>query len=114
MTGGLVFASIAERSGALVILDAGRRLYAGLSRNGSYWHVVTPSQVEIHHDETDEVIRGIGQLFCTCKGGTFHGSCYRLEQAVAFEAGDADRLAAPAWMRDIAPETELERAAARG
>ena len=97
--GGLVFASIAERSGALVILDAGRRLYAGLSRDGSYWHVVSPSQVD-SIDADGNVTRPAGQLACICKGFVFRGSCYRTQQAAAFEAGDADRLAAPSWMRD--------------
>jgi hypothetical protein len=84
-SGGLVFASIAARSGALVILDAGRRLYVGLSHDKSYWHVVSPSQID-------------DALTCTCKGWAFHRTCYRLDEAAAFELG---QLTAPApdWMQ---------------
>lgn len=112
MNGGLVFASIAQRSGALVILDASRRLYVGLSHDEAYWHIVRPLRPEDFRVQAGKA--SVGELTCECVGGQTHGTCWRLKEAIAFEAGDADRLAAPRWMRDIAPETELERAAARG
>ena len=111
---GVVWSPIHVVSDDLYILDGEHRLYVGLSRDGSYLHVVSPAQVEQRDLESGEITRGVGQLACSCRGGVYHGRCYRVEAAEAFEAGDADRLAAPAWMRDIAPETELERAAARG
>jgi hypothetical protein len=85
---GLVFASIAERTGALVILDAGRRLYVGISHDRTYWHVVQPTAPG-------------GELTCTCAGAHFHGRCYRVLEADAFEAGSVEQLRAPAWMRDF-------------
>lgn len=96
---GIVHAPIGEVGDALVVLDASRRLYAGLSRDGGYWHVVGPSQVDAI-DADGNVVRPAGSLECRCKGFTFHGSCYRANQAEAFEAGQADRAAAPAWMQD--------------
>jgi hypothetical protein len=76
---------------ALVVLDEGRRLYAALSRDGSYWHVVQPG-FELT-DGDGNVVRAEGELVCSCKGGTFHGRCYRIDQAKAFEAGRADVVA---------------------
>lgn len=97
--GGLVFASIAAQTGALIILDAGRRLYAGISRGDDYWHVVSPSQVD-QIDLDGNVVRAAGFLACICKGFIFHGRCYRSEQAEAFEAGQADQAAMPRWAGD--------------
>jgi len=73
---------------ALTILDAERRTYAGLSHDGTYWHLIAP-------------FAGEGNLVCTCVGGRTHGRCWRMSQAIAFEAGDARQathlLAPPAW-----------------
>lgn len=96
---------------ALIVLSAKRRAYAGVSRDGSYFHLISPNQVEVTNPETGEVLRRVDDLVCNCKGFTFHGHCYRASQALALEAGDA---AGPVWARDLAPETELEKAAARG
>lgn len=94
---GLVFASIAERTGALVVLDEARRTYAGLSRDGSYWHLIQPGLVNAVHPETGEIVKLAGELVCTCKGRTFHGSCYRLSEALALEERQADEAAMPKW-----------------
>lgn len=70
----------------LMVLDAGRRLYAGLNRAGDGWHVIAPD--------------GTGVLHCSCPGGTFRASCYRLAQCEAWERGDAARFgsaAEPTW-----------------
>lgn len=52
----LVYVGIAGHGDALVVLDASRRLYAGLSRDAGYWHVVHPAQVDCgacsHSDPT--------------------------------------------------------------
>lgn len=83
---GVVYRAIGEVGDALTILDASRRTYAGLSRDGQYWHLIAPfAGVE-------------GVLVCTCKGGRTHGRCWRMHQAIAFEAGDA-RQASPAFAR---------------
>jgi len=98
---GVVHAPIGDVGDALTILDAGRRLYAALSRDGSYWHVVEPLQADVLGLDAG-VIRPAGRLGCRCKGATFHGTCYRVEQAEAFEVGDLRQAApilAPDWAR---------------
>lgn len=100
----------------LYVLSVTFRLYVGLSRDGSYLHVIAPRQVELT-DIDGHVVAPVGTLACNCKGATFHGHCYRLAQAEAFERGDAAEVAwfgLPPVVGQIAPETELERAAARG
>lgn len=91
---GLVFAPLDDRSSALVILDARRRVYAGLSRGGDYWHLISPSQYEIR-DEDGNPTRNVGDLFCTCKGGTFRGTCYRTKEAEVFEGTEREAVQ---WM----------------
>lgn len=83
---GIVFALLFDAGDNLVVLDEPRRLYAGLSRDGTYWHVVHPAQVDMVNAE-NAVIRAVGQLICTCKGSAFRGTCYRVLEAEAFEAG---------------------------
>lgn len=83
---------------ALVVLDATRRVYAGLSRDGGYRHVVSPLQVDVT-DVEGEVVRRAGELGCICKGAIYRGGrCYWVESAEAFEAG----LPGPAWMGEPA------------
>ena len=99
----------------LVVLSARLRLYVGLSRDGSYFHVIQPTQFDLVDHDTDEVLRPAGTLACTCRGFTSHGHCYQATAAIAFEGQMADEAAAPSWMgRPVAPETDLEKAAARG
>lgn len=92
----------------LVVIDRERRAYAGLSRDGEYYHLIGPA-----HPLDLRVADGrrqAGQLVCSCQGGMVRGTCYRTLEAEAIE----DAAEAPAWMREIAAETELEKAAARG
>jgi hypothetical protein len=96
---GLVHRPIGAVGDALVALDKTRRLYVGLSRDGSSWHAVHPAPVNLV-DGNGATIREAGQLVCTCKGSAFRGTCYRVKEAEAFEAGQAD---APAWFDDAAP-----------
>ena len=107
-------APIAVEPETLAVLDATRRLYAGLSRDGSYYHVIVPSQFDLVDHNTDEVIRPAGTLECRCRGFLSHGHCYMASAAIALEGQQADQAAAPSWLREPAPETELEKAAARG
>ena len=83
---GLVYVQIAGHGTSLVVLDAARRLYAGLSRDGAYWHVVTPAIEDMVNAE-NAVIRSAGQLTCRCRGGLYRGTCYRTAEAEAFESG---------------------------
>lgn len=92
------YVGIALAGNDLVVLDANRRLYAGLSRDGAYWHVVSPALEDLVNAD-GAVIRAAGQLTCRCRGGLYRGTCYRVEQAEAFEAGAGQ--AAP-WA-DAAP-----------
>lgn len=96
---GVVYRSLGDIGEALVVLDGTRRVYVAASRDGSYLHVIHPRGFE-QLDGDGNVVGAAEDLVCGCKGGTFHGTCYRLQQAVAFEAGEADRAAAPAWMQD--------------
>src|SRR6185369_17638251 len=64
---GVVHAPIGDVGDALTILDAGRRLYAALSRDGTYWHVVSPLQAD-RLDAEGNVVRAAGALSCICKG----------------------------------------------
>lgn len=83
------------RTDLLVVLDAIRRLYVGLDESSEYWHVVRPRRPAEKPWE-----RRTGALTCDCGE-----HCHWLVEAKRFESG---RYA------HIAPETELERAAARG
>ena len=108
---GPILAPITVASDRLHILSTEHRLYVGLARDGSYLHVISPSRADVQ-DADGIVVHAIGELACNCAGGIFHGSCYRLRQAEAYEAGDAIE---EAWFGvPIAPETEIEKAAARG
>ena len=87
---------------ALVVLDMERRLYVGLSRDQTYFHVVAPAPVELV-DPDGTVVKRVGQLTCSCLGGIYRGACWRTKQAVAFEAGRG--LPDPAWLAEgfVAP-----------
>lgn len=96
----------------LVVYDRERRLYLGLNRAGDAYHVIQPARPWDPRVGDGKVL--VGELVCDCEGGTFHGVCYQTQLAVELETAEADAAAAPRWMRPVAPETELERAAARG
>jgi len=84
---GLVHRPIGPVGGDLVVLDATRRLYAGISRDGAYWHVVHPAATDLVNND-GEIVRREGELVCTCKGSAFRGRCYRVEQGEAFETAN--------------------------
>lgn len=79
---------------AIVVLDRERRLYAAQSRDGSYWHVVSPLQAD-RLDADGNVVRAAGELSCICKGATFHGTCYLVMTAQAIERADASGITRP-------------------
>lgn len=88
-----------EAGNGLVVLDADRRTYAGLSRDGTYWHLIQPASeatVKALEYEDANGLRvqpvALGQLICTCAGGRFHRHCYRTEQAEAFERSRASEV----------------------
>lgn len=97
---GLVYIGIAGHGDALMVLDATRRAYAGLSRDAAYWHLVHPAQVDMVNAE-NAVIRSVGQLVCGCKGGQFRGTCYRVQEAEAFEAGQLAPIHGPHCDADL-------------
>jgi hypothetical protein len=94
---GIVHRPIGPVGDALVVLDAARRTYAALSRDESYWHLISPLPVDLV-DADGTVIRRVGTLTCTCAGGTFRNECWRTKQATAFEAGQG--LPDPAWLAE--------------
>lgn len=104
---GPVHAPIHVEGPQLHVLSAQYRLYAGLSRDESYLHVVHPAGFD-QLDTDNNVVHRAGDLVCHCKGATYAGHCYRQRQAEALERGEAD---VDVW---VAPETESEMAAARG
>lgn len=100
---GPVFSPVFIGSQQLHVLSTEHRLYVGLSRDGSYLHVVSP-QIELT-DVDGNVVRPAGTLGCTCKGSVFHGSCYRTKQGEALERGEAD---VDVWIHDAAPGELVE------
>ena len=94
---GLVHAPIGPVGDSLVVLDAGRRLYAGLSREGEYWHVVQPARAGDPRVTAEPPLAAVGDLVCTCRGGVFHGTCYRTDEAKAWERADASGIRRPVW-----------------
>jgi hypothetical protein len=97
---GLVYIGITSAGDELVVLDAARRLYAGLSRDGAYWHVVAPAVEDMVNAE-NAVIRSAGQLTCRCRGGLYRGTCYRVVEAEAFEAGQLAPIHGPHCDADL-------------
>lgn len=85
----------------LVVVDAGRRTYLGLSTDRTYWHSVRPARLD------DPVVgdgkRAVGELLCSCVAGEYGRPCYWTEIAAACERGDrgfiVDRIADPSWVR---------------
>lgn len=77
----------------LLILDEGRRTYAGPSRESRGWHLIQPARAD-HHLVRNGTIPA-GSLVCTCEGGVFNGQCWRLEQAQAFEERAWNELWSP-------------------
>lgn len=104
---GIAWAPIGQITDHLVVIDATRRLYAGLSREGDYWHVIQP--VRIDDRRIDDTRRIVGQLSCSCNGGVYRSTCYRVEQAEAFEAGRMGPFVdGPDWLKDAAPGEIVE------
>jgi hypothetical protein len=107
---GLVYRPIGPVEDALVVLDATRRTYAGISRDGSYWHLIQPAR--LGDPRVTDGIRQVGQLVCTCRGGTFHGTCYRIDEAERLEGGMRDPVDdAASW---LATSSELDSPAGAG
>jgi hypothetical protein len=79
----------------LVVLDASRRIYAGLSREGDYWHLIQPARLE--DPRVGDGIRIAGQLVCSCPGGIYRGSCYYVRRAEALE-GTTEADQGPTWL----------------
>lgn len=103
----IVHVPLGDIGDALVVIDGPRRVYVAASREGAYLHVIHPRGFE-QVDGDGNVVGAADELVCGCKGGTFHGTCYRRNQAIAFEAGEADRAAAPTWLLDGAPGEVVE------
>lgn len=99
---GIVYRSLGDVGADLVVLDARRRVYVGVSRDDSYLHLVHPTPIDLVSAD-GAVVRTAGQLVCTCKGSAFRGTCYRVQQAEAFEGTSAASSAALAWLRDPDP-----------
>lgn len=79
----------------LVIVSARLRIYAALSRDGTYAHLIRPAR------STDlRVVEGrarVGDLMCDCIGSATHGRCYQQMNAEAFERADHEALGRPDW-----------------
>jgi hypothetical protein len=91
---GIAWSPIHHIDNHLVVLDAERRLYAGLARDGGYWHVVQP--VRIDDRRVEDGLRIAGQLSCTCGGGVF---------AAPATASPKRRPSRPAARAGFAPTT---------
>ena len=89
----IVQAPLNAEPDTLYVLDVERRYYAGLSRTGSYLHLIRPLRDEdyrVRHEGGR-----IGALACDCVGFSTHGHCYQATAAAAHE----DREAMPAALR---------------
>ena len=75
--------------------DPARRTWLALSRDGTYWHVVTPAR------DDDFIVRDglrrAGELTCSCDGGRYRGTCYVVKAAEAAEAAPRATSAEPTW-----------------
>ena len=94
---GLLWIPIGAVGDPLIVLDAERRTYAGLSREGDYYHLVRPIR-----DDEPGVAEGnvvAGELTCCCAGAIYHGRCYRIDEARAFERSlvSVPRDQRPSW-----------------
>lgn len=101
---GIAWAPLGHLKTDLVVLDADRRLYAGLARDGSYYHVVQPARRD--DPRVGDGLRRAGQLVCSCNGGMFRGTCYRVEEAERFEA----HMDGPVWLESPAGAGEAVEA----
>jgi hypothetical protein len=76
----------------LIVLDLDRRTYAGLSHDGTYWHLLQAATAEqaksfdyVGDDGLTVSPVRAGDLICSCPGGRWRRHCYRLDEARAFE-----------------------------
>lgn len=99
----LVWRPLFAKPDDLVILDTDRRLYAGLSHDGGYFHVIQPAQPDVYR----RGVPPVGSLVCNCIGAAIHGHCWRQRQAEAFEAGQPLTEPIP-WLHDAAPGELVE------
>lgn len=105
----VVAVSIDVQTETLVVFDAHRRTYLGLSRDGRYYHCVRPARPDDPTVQDGKLVAG--ELTCSCPAGVFARRCYWTQLAEALEQGDVGfTLAQPdpdpddiAWMRDAAP-----------
>lgn len=81
----IVYLHVEATEDALVVLDAERRTYAAVNREGTAYHLIQPARPD--DPRVGDGLRSAGELVCTCAGGTFRGFCYRVREAEAFEAG---------------------------
>ena len=88
--------------------DPGRRIWLSLSRDGTYYHVVTPTP-----DDAQLITDGLrhkGQLSCSCAGGRYRGSCYVTVACEAIE-NEARRETAKAEDRAFLADVTIAEAA---
>jgi len=72
---------------AFAFADPARRTWLAVSKDASYYHVVTPTP-----DDAQLITDGLrhkGQLSCTCAGGRYRGTCYVVVSCEAIESAAA-------------------------
>lgn len=82
----VAYSHVSIEPDTLLVVDAARRSYLGLSRDGKYLHHVRPARKD---DPTvgDGLVRE-GDLTCDCAAGRFgHHECYWTKRAMELEAG---------------------------
>lgn len=74
----------------LIVFDPDRRTYVGLSRDGSYWHVIRPATKDdagvLRIRTPGRADEFIPPMVCSCPAGRRRKSCYRVDEALAYEA----------------------------
>lgn len=110
----VVHVSIDVKPETLVVFDAHRRTYLGLSRKGDYFHCIRPARPDDPTVQDGKVIAG--DLTCSCPAGVFARRCYWTQLAEALEHGDIGFVVASpdpepddiAWMHEAAPGEIVE------
>lgn len=72
------------RPRTLWVVSADLRTYLGLSRDGSYLHVIRPARLEDPLVGDGKAVAG--ELICNCAGASYGRRCYWTQLATALEA----------------------------
>lgn len=105
----LVYLRAPAEPNTLVVVDAGRRTYLGLSNDGSYFHALRPARLD------DPIVgdgkKAVGALLCSCVAAAYGRDCRWTTLATALERGDVGHKPVLldddiTWLQQPAPELQ--------